>query len=396
MEDSAAGSLLITGLTAPFELSNLLVLSRRKKESPTAAALSLDLLSFGTEPSLHPRCSTIPLHANRSTGSPPKPRVPRHTVRGCRSSRAARVPRGNEQTDTAKTRKETQAPKPGGSRRLPPHHRHTAALGAAVAAGPPSPAATAGGGTWRPHLPEAAEPRGGAAARAEEETWRRPRAGAAGAGAPQVRCCAWLGVGARPGLPLCGHGEPRRSGGWRRPFPPQQVYGRAAGLCPLPPLAPHGGGSGSLSPAVPQRPGRGAGVDAGRQRRGPAGPRPRRGAEPCGTPGLRGWPGGLLPPPRRWPCWVSVRDFFYLVLRARRCGRREAGGALRGCCRCRSLCGCGGCLQLSVPISFPSPHGADALRSFAPPPPASVGFAAELRSSKQPCGCWLINSVSTT
>lgn len=52
----------------------------------------------------------------------------------------------------------------------------------------------------------------------------------------------------------------------------------------------------------------------------------------------------------------------------------EAGGALRGCCRCRSLCGCGGCLQLSVPISFPSPHGADALRSFAPPPPQALGL----------------------
>lgn len=143
-----------------------------------------------------------------------------------------------------------------------------------------------GRGTWRSHLPGAADPRGGAAApgeeEEEEETWRRPRAGAAAAGAPQVRGCRRLGRGGaarnggcgRPCAPgrlraAVGRGRAAGPGGG---LLPQQVRGRSAaararsapggeeaflpspGVTHREPAEPAGGLSGPGSPARPERP----------------------------------------------------------------------------------------------------------------------------------------------
>lgn len=101
------------------------------------------------------------------------------------------------------------------------------------------------------------------------------RSGGSRRSAGEVLRAAWGGRAARL-APMRPRGAAAAQG-WRRPFPPATGARPSCGALPVLPLAPRGGGP---DPAVPQPPGCGAGVDAGRRQCVPAGP--------CSTAGLRG------------------------------------------------------------------------------------------------------------
>lgn len=147
------------------------------------------------------------------------PGPPQHRCRG------AAVRRGEKQNQKRRENREGNPSRAGegGSRQPPPRPRLRRGRR-------PLSALTCPAGPRRPHLPGA---RRGGAALAEELTWRRPRAGAAAAGAPQVRRGSGLrargsGLRARLGSPAAGPGGRL----------PQQVRGRpAAGFPRLSPQA---------------------------------------------------------------------------------------------------------------------------------------------------------------
>lgn len=163
-----------------------------------------------------------------------------------------------------------------------------------------------GRGTWRSHLPAAADPRGGAAAlgeEEEEETWRRPRAGAAAAGAPQVRAAGGRGGGERRGTAAAG--APAHPAGCGGPWREEEQRGPAAAAassrnrcgaalrCPRPQRAGRWGAflppRGCRPPAANRRP-------QSRPAAGRPEGRPRAGALRPGRSGRQGCAGGGGPP----------------------------------------------------------------------------------------------------
>lgn len=175
------------------------------------------------------------------------PGPPQHRCRG------APVRRGEKQNQKRRENREGNPSRAGegGSRQPPPRPRLRRGRR-------PLSALTCPAGPRRPHLPGA---RRGGAALAEELTWRRPRAGAAAAGAPQVRRGSGLrargwGLGAEGSARRlrgpaaasrnrCAAAPPRASPGSRRKPRPQTGAGPPRGSAAGP-------GRAGLTPPAPR------------------------------------------------------------------------------------------------------------------------------------------------